>query len=211
MAITELVLPSLKQDDNTKTHFEAAVRPVLASVIGAAPGVKEQFFGKTLTENGANVDSDVKYALGIEWEEERHFHEFFTSDDFAPIGVAVKPFAEARPSPEVYNTDESPIAVFSSGLTEVYRVGFDNEAKLENIKAGWNALVQAVNSVAPGKTSVLSGTSLNTNQDMFLGIIGWESTAARETVVKTNGVAELKHKFEALESVSSFVTAFSPL
>ena len=64
MPITEIVIPSLKQDDSTRSKYEESIRPFL-HIIESTPGSKSQFVGPVLTENGLNVKSAVKYAAGL--------------------------------------------------------------------------------------------------------------------------------------------------
>jgi len=64
MAITEIVIPSLKQDESTRSKYQETIQP-LAKIIGSAPGTKSRFIAPILTENGVNVQSAVKYAVGL--------------------------------------------------------------------------------------------------------------------------------------------------
>ncbi len=65
MPITEIVTPSLKQDAGTRSSWETTMQPLLLKIIGPVPGVKGHFIAPLLTENGVNVESAVKYGLGI--------------------------------------------------------------------------------------------------------------------------------------------------
>jgi hypothetical protein len=93
--------------------------------------------------------------------------------------TAIKPFATAPARPEVYETDESPMAVFSSVVTEVYRVKFNNEVKLEQVKAAWSEFVSAVKKILPGVPS-LCGISVNLDEDFHVGILGWDGLEVRQ-------------------------------
>lgn len=196
MPITEIVTPSLKQDESTRSIFEGTLQPLLIKAVSSAPGIKAPFIGRLLTENGLNVQSAVKYALGLgmsssdlttcllssfvidvvetEWEEAENFYAFFGSPEFQAFGAQVKPLATAPPQPQIYDTDLSPIAAFSSHLTEVFRIKIGNDGNdLDAVREAWGAFVAAIEIHLPGLPS-LSGTSLNLEEELFLGVVGWE-------------------------------------
>jgi len=64
MAITEIVIPRLKQDESTRAIYREIALPFVKT-IRSAPGAKSQFFAPILTSNGLNVQSAVRYALGL--------------------------------------------------------------------------------------------------------------------------------------------------
>jgi hypothetical protein len=65
MPVTEIVLPSLRQDEETRERFETDVKPLLEPIIGRAPGIKGLFLGRINSENNVNVESSIRYALGL--------------------------------------------------------------------------------------------------------------------------------------------------
>lgn len=66
MPITELIIPSLKQDEDTRARFEPEARPLLAAMTAHAPGYKSQFFGRMIAEDDVIIEgAAVKYALGV--------------------------------------------------------------------------------------------------------------------------------------------------
>jgi hypothetical protein len=65
MAITEIVTPFLKNTAASRKLFETEIGPGLLSLLSTAPGMIKQFFGPMVTEEKANVEADVKYALGF--------------------------------------------------------------------------------------------------------------------------------------------------
>jgi len=64
MAITEIVIPCLKQGETTRSEYQETI-PSFAKLINAAPGAKCCFMAPIVTENGENVSSAVKYAAGL--------------------------------------------------------------------------------------------------------------------------------------------------
>ncbi len=65
MPITELVIPSLKQDDETREGYTSVIRPGLSSILKSAPGFKQHEFGKIIIDNGLDVSSDFRPVVGI--------------------------------------------------------------------------------------------------------------------------------------------------
>jgi hypothetical protein len=83
---------------------------------------------------------------------------------FLPLVTEVTP-------PQLYDTDIYPEVVYGSALTEVFRVkiGEDEEKKV-NIEEAWGNFVESIRAIKS-----LSGISVNVEERLFLGMIGWES------------------------------------
>jgi hypothetical protein len=94
-----------------------------------------------------------------------------TGSAFQAFGGQVKALATAAAPHELYDTDLSPIAAFSSLLTEVFRIKIGNNPEVA--KKTWGVFIVAVERSVPGLPS-LSGTSLNLEEQLFLGVVGWE-------------------------------------
>lgn len=131
------------------------------------------------------------------------------------------PHLTAPPKPEVYNTDVSPAAVFSSATIEIIRVKFDDEVSLAVIESAWNDLVASIGLISSAKSS-LCGRSINLDGDLFIGMIGWPGdqvgsklrlfmtrdgshSQARDTIMETVKVAKSKSRLEGLVGVSSIL------
>jgi hypothetical protein len=66
MAITEIIIPLLKQDAASKSAFNSTVKPLLSSIVKVAPGAKLQAMdGRTISENNNNVEEDFRPIMGI--------------------------------------------------------------------------------------------------------------------------------------------------
>jgi hypothetical protein len=65
MPITEIVLPSHKQDEASIKTFETEIRPLLAATLSAATGIKGLQLGRIISRNGVNIERGINYALGI--------------------------------------------------------------------------------------------------------------------------------------------------
>jgi hypothetical protein len=73
MYITELLIPILKQDPQTKTAFLSTALPILTGLLKAAPGRIVNFHGFIIEENEVNVEGTLKPVIGIgTWLFSRH-------------------------------------------------------------------------------------------------------------------------------------------
>jgi hypothetical protein len=108
----------------------------------------------------------------LEWEEKERFIELVTSEKFKTFGGTVKPFVVAPPQPQLYETDLSPIAAFSAPVTEAFRiVKHDNSTEIEGAWKEWITALKATLVTI----NALSGMSINLPNEMFAGVIGWDS------------------------------------
>jgi hypothetical protein len=109
-----------------------------------------------------------------EWVTEENFHSFLTNEDFRNFGAMIKPLAAAKPQPQLYKTTTSPQAVFGAAVTEVFRVKIPSGAQLAIVTAAWERLIAATKA-SNGIVETLSGTSLNLEEELFVGVLGWSS------------------------------------
>lgn len=90
------------------------------------------------------------------------------------------PHSLAPPVPQLYKTDFEPGRVFGSTLTEVWqvKVGEGDEKAVESNEA-WEKFVGTVVKVGGVNMDVnrksIQGTSLNLDERVWVGVIGWES------------------------------------
>jgi len=210
MAITEFVLPPVKQDESTRSKYQETW-PAFIETIKPAVGGKGQFFAPILTENDVNVQSAVKYALGLEWENTQNIYDFIATPGFHAHAAKMIPLLTAPLVLEIYHTDLSPRAVFSSPLTEVFRIKLGaGGSGYDLVRDTWINFVAALESSTPGLPSV-HGSSLNLDQQLFLGVIGWEGNDARESIISKEVVKEAKSKIESLKGVETFTVSFVAL
>lgn len=80
------------------------------------------------------------------------------------------PYATAAPNPLLFETDVAPAQVFDSTLTEAWMVRIGNE---EKAGVAWKEFVAAIGDVKAGHS--FSGLSLNQEEKLFVGAVGWES------------------------------------
>ena len=110
----------------------------------------------------------------IEWENPQSFYDFVASNNFKAFGAKLKPFALSPPALQIYETNTSPLEAFSSPVTAVTRIRVENDQKLEDVRTSWGCLIDALRSKF-GNVVSLSGPSLNLEEKMFLGVIGWKT------------------------------------
>jgi hypothetical protein len=97
----------------------------------------------------------------------------------------VKPFLLAPLQPQLYETDLSPLAVFTAPVTEAFRITkHDNGDEIENV---WQEMTTALKAT-PLTISSLSGSSVNLESEMFAGVIGWDSIELKVFICLSNVV-----------------------
>ncbi|RGP64315.1 hypothetical protein FSPOR_8135 [Fusarium sporotrichioides] len=212
MAITELVVPTLKTDPVTQATFINEVAPFLIKSLDThANPPKSKHFGKILLENGNDVSGDFRLGVGLEWEDASHFSSFVESENFQTFKTLVKPHSIALPVPQLYNTDFEPIGVFDSTLTEVWQVKIgEGDGKAVESREAWETFSHAVadaNGMKRNEKSI-QGTSLNLEERMWVGALGWESSEIRNKVLESPVVKEAKKSLDALVW-NTFVVAFA--
>jgi hypothetical protein len=95
--------------------------------------------------------------------------------DFKDFIGAVKPLVTGAPQPQLYETDLSPVKAFESPLTEIFRIPIGSGGNdLSDVRKAWDEFVAVILEQESGVLS-LSGTSLNLEERLFLGILGWPS------------------------------------
>lgn len=206
MAITEIITPFLKQDAATKTAFNSIIKPLLSSIVKVAPGAKMQVVGRMISENNINVEEDFRPMMGIgkikvwmtvpsltsaEWQSESNFLDFVKSKEFGSFAASVKPYATVPAQLQVFETDQGPNAVLSSRLMEVFRVSINDSERASQAQHVWKFFTGALESKVHGIESI-SGTSLNLEDKLLVGIIGWKGSevcALRTESMDVDGTA----------------------
>ncbi|KAH6718280.1 hypothetical protein BKA61DRAFT_670692 [Leptodontidium sp. MPI-SDFR-AT-0119] len=196
MAITEFVLPTLKQEADTIAAFPSTLAPFLNDLLDKSEpgtGPKQRAFGKLLLENGKDVSK---------WEKAEHFYALLASEGFKSFGAVAKLHSLAPPNPQIYDTDLRPSDVFGTALTEVWQVKI-GEGSDEEARGAWKEFVDAA-----GGMKTIQGTSLNQPEKLWIGVLGWESKEVREKVMSSEAVSEAKKGLDGLVW-NTFVAAFA--
>jgi len=111
-----------------------------------------------------------------EWENSQNFYDFVATPVFQDHITHVMPLFTTPPEVQIYHTDLSPVAAFSSPLTEVFRIKIGaGGSEFDVVRASWSNFVTAIERSLPKLVS-LNGSSLNLDQQLFLGIIDWEES-----------------------------------
>jgi hypothetical protein len=65
MPVTEILIPSYKQDEATREAFFSRLLPIITSVTKGKPGLRGRYAGNILSENGQDVTSAFKPVNGL--------------------------------------------------------------------------------------------------------------------------------------------------
>ncbi|PQE28709.1 hypothetical protein CJF32_00003911 [Rutstroemia sp. NJR-2017a WRK4] len=202
MPFTEIITPSIAQTQEAREAIFGPVWSALVPIVFKYSGIETRAKGHMLSRDNETVpDTAFLPVFGFEYKDPADFYNVISSDEFKAFGQILKPFATARPTPEVYDTDLSPKELFTSPVSEIFRIKISgDQAEETTARAEWENFTKTLN----GK-KVLSGVSINLEERLFLGIVGWESIEDRERSRKE--VEELKQK--NLDWKDSFVVTFS--
>ncbi|KAH9206235.1 hypothetical protein DL95DRAFT_469797 [Leptodontidium sp. 2 PMI_412] len=208
MAITEFILPSYKQTPESIEAFSSIVGPYLQKILDEALfKPKQLIFGKLVLKNGVDVSADFRPCLGLEWEKPDHFYAVLTSEEFKAFGSVVKPYSAGPPNTQLYETNLGPSEVFGSALTEVWQVrvgdGFERE---EAARGAWKRFMSAIGEASAVKR--IQGASLNQQEKLWIGVLGWESNEVREKVLDSAAVKEAREGLDGL-LWNTFVATFA--
>jgi hypothetical protein len=188
MPFTELAIPKLKAGLDIKVAF-ASQWPISAKILASQPRITNAFLGTVISENEISTERENKPIIVIgtrglfafcstmltwplEWTEEAAFDSFLSSDDFTAFTSPIKPLAAGPAELQLFDTDLGPSQVMSAPLAEIFRLQLkDDENSIAVAKNAWKELVNTISSCVP----VICGTSLNLQERVFIGAIGWKS------------------------------------
>jgi hypothetical protein len=114
-----------------------------------------------------------------EWENPDALQKVLDSDRFKTFGATVvEPYAAGLATPQLYETNASPVSAFSLPLTEVFRVEIPGTEEMNRAKQTWELFETALKSDSKD-IQVLSGLSMNLEDKLFLVAIGWKAPEVR--------------------------------
>ncbi|RDW92060.1 hypothetical protein BP5796_01454 [Coleophoma crateriformis] len=208
MAITELIVPLVKQDEASVAYFNTTFKETVRQTVATASGIKSVSLGKIILHNNVDVSSELKPMISPEWHDPQSFYAFVTSPEFTKFKQAAMPILLGPPTPQLFETDVSATAVFAAPLTEILQFsvasGDEDQAKIL-----WNEFVDVVGKETHGKVSeFLHGTSLNLEEGLFVGMVAWASLEERKLILGLKVVAELITRFQALEKFDCCLVDF---
>lgn len=85
---------------------------------------------------------------------------------------ASKPFMAGPPTIQLFETDASPASSATAPVTAILRTSIKDSSNKEAAERVWNELVKDIGSEAKGVTH---GASVNLEEKLYLGVLGWES------------------------------------
>ncbi|KAJ5225325.1 hypothetical protein N7468_006550 [Penicillium chermesinum] len=195
MAITEIVTVSVNPDPANLEHVEKIFPGLKKYFTDPNPGILSMFRG---------------WALEVEWNEAASFHNFIGSDKFKEFAGLVKPFVLGPPELQLFETNQSPTEPASSPVVEIYRVSVASD-KVSEARAAWEDSVQKLNAKAGVKAKLTHGKSLNLQEDVVLGILGWESLEERDNATDDPEFMAGLDRLRALGNLSEAVVEFDCL
>jgi hypothetical protein len=206
MPFTELITPSVAQTQEAREAILGPVWSTIVPIVFKYSGFETRAKGHMVIRDNVNVpDSTFLPVLGFgitsfctimsnranpvaEYKDPADFYNVVNSDDFKGFAEMIKPIATAKPIPEVYETDVSPKEVFTSPVSEIFRIKIHgDQAKETAARAEWENFMKTLN----GKKA-LSGVSINLEERLFLGIVGWESFEVSHLLNPFHGARKLK-------------------
>ncbi|KAL2846363.1 hypothetical protein BJY01DRAFT_247267 [Aspergillus pseudoustus] len=189
MTITEILLPVLKGDPQSRTAFSSHASQISSHLAGT-PGLQLFWHGTVLFDAGNPVAPDSgRAALLIEWDKLSSFHAFYPhSPAFQAFGGIMKPYAARPDPPKLFEAVTSAKETGSAPITQIIKArhGPNTErlwAQLENVLSD-----DKKNPDAVGKPVFAHALGVEEQDGAFLGTIGWmgledyRRTRADETV-----------------------------
>lgn len=110
----------------------------------------------------------------IEWTSLASFEKFLASPELKEFGGILKPLFTASPSIEVYKTDVGTLVSFAKPITEIIRVKLADESKIPAAEQAWQRRAH-LTALARGSNPYAFGPSANLDENIFCGIVGWDS------------------------------------
>jgi hypothetical protein len=107
----------------------------------------------------------------IEWKDAASFHAIYPeSEIFEAFKLAVRPYA-ARPAlPELFESDSQSLLCISATVTQIIKAPIS-----DGLKKGWKELEECIKEAGAVEVSFWSGTGIEADKGIFLGLIGWGS------------------------------------
>ncbi|KAK9244290.1 hypothetical protein V1506DRAFT_515425 [Lipomyces tetrasporus] len=199
MPFTELALLKLKAGPEVKAAF-AAQWPISAEILASQPTIIRAFFGSVIRGMKSVLKKRTSQLLSLDGpKKQAAFNSFLTSEDFAAFIGPIKPLGSCGNS--------GPLEVVSAPLTEIIRIQLKADAESAvGAKDAWTVLVKAMGCAVP----VISGTSLNLKDGVFMGTIGWKSLEVRASTLEASPARTALSKLRDVGKFSSILIKVEP-
>ncbi|KAJ5119058.1 hypothetical protein N7448_010766 [Penicillium atrosanguineum] len=171
MAITEFLFPALK-NDKASVEMITRIAPIFRKKLTHPnPGFLQGFRGFVVTENGKDVREDFREIVIFEWDKMDSFHHFVKSDQLKDAVSSIKHLMNGPPTLQLFDTNVGPKDAASSPIVEIIQARI---SKPDHIDASLKAWEKLSGHVAERQTTVTYGKSLNLENYVVAGIIGWQ-------------------------------------
>lgn len=159
MSFTEVIIPSFKQDSNTRGLMQK-VWPTASSVFHRTPAIQSGLAGQVLLDNGSSVGDGVKLmclfgesvpistALCIllvncrtEWESHEGFKSFLSSQEFETFIGQIGSLLLKPATPQLFKTNRAVRYLQPSPVTEILRLQADPHYPRDN---AWEQLIATI-------------------------------------------------------------------
>lgn len=185
MAITELIIPVLKQGSQIQTEF-SSIWPTASEAFKDTLAIESGCFGHILRRNQGGLNDDFGVLCLFKWETLSAFESFLLSQNFNTFLGHIGPLLAEPAKPQLFVTDTNPDEFASASVTEIIRLPVKSEHSSRD--KDWERLSSLIKAHSRGERQFLSGYSINLDQQLWLGIIGWESVESRELVYRNEEV-----------------------
>lgn len=115
--------------------------------------------------------------------------DFLNSNDFKTFAVKAKPLSSgSEPSIQLYKTDLEPTTIFSSALTEVFRVLIIEDGKVGQVQLAWKQFVDSAKA-KDNHINTMWDISLDLERRLFVGVVGYrgaEVSLIKKALAKTH-------------------------
>jgi len=108
-----------------------------------------------------------------EWDNADSFNTFITSPDFAAFVDKSKPFAAGPTKPQLYETNLGPAGCGAAPIAEIVQMKVGSGS--QSAEKAWDNLVALIEQHVDAPMRAIRGRSLNLDEEVFLGVLGWDS------------------------------------
>ncbi|MCJ1443523.1 MAG: hypothetical protein MMC23_004021 [Stictis urceolatum] len=193
MTALQIAFPHVKKSQANVDDIERQWRPVFSILITPNPGLLRLFRGWIVSENGKDVKQDFKEIIFFEWNDMQTALRCLQLEQFKKFVATIEDWIDA-PATVQYHKMSAGVEEFGkAGVPEVVQVVVRNEDDVVKADSAWAQIAGAVGGAA---AEPVYGKSINLEEDVFTGLLGWSSFEARSGIVDEptfkDGLADLK-------------------
>ncbi|KAJ5895115.1 hypothetical protein N7495_006806 [Penicillium taxi] len=211
MAITELVFPKFKTDEESVETLKRDGPKIRKSVFKHTPGFVNAYSGRIVHEDETDVRTDSKPIEILEWVDEASFHTFVNSERLAAFQASMKSLAVGPPTLQLFETTHSPDEVATMSVVEIIRVSVVDTDDASTVQKTWKDIAHILADRYEGKGFVSYGKSLNLANEATVGIIGWASLDDRAAISQDIELAQELKSLRLFGKLSQIIVEVSPV